>query len=93
MLIGRITPAIVQKALRRAPNHKAAGPDGVPGVVLKHTPPAFHNALHLVFQAMAITGITPPSWLQSHTILLYKKGDPTRLDNYRPITLTNGLLV
>jgi hypothetical protein len=32
-----------------------------------------------------------PSWLQSHTILLYKKGDPTRLDNYRPITLANAL--
>ncbi len=40
---------------------------------------------------MAITGITPPKWLQSHTILLYKKGDPTRLDNYRPITLANAL--
>ncbi len=40
---------------------------------------------------MAITGITPPSWLQSHPILLYKKGDPTRLDNYRPITLANAL--
>ena len=40
---------------------------------------------------MATTWITPPSWLQSHTILLYKKGDPTRLDNYRPITLANAL--
>jgi len=30
-------------------------------------------------------------WLQSHTILLYKKRDPTRLDNYRPITLANAL--
>ena len=40
---------------------------------------------------MAITGITPPTWLQSHTILLYKKGYPTRLDDYRPITLANAL--
>jgi hypothetical protein len=54
-------------------------------------PPTFHEATLLLFQAMAITGITPPSWLQSHTILLYKKGDPTRLDNYRPITLANAL--
>jgi hypothetical protein len=53
-------------------------------------PPAFHEALRLLFQALALTGITPPSsWLQSHTILLYKKGDPTRLDIYRPITLAN----
>jgi hypothetical protein len=40
---------------------------------------------------MAITGITSPSWLKSHTILLYKKGDPTRLDNCRSITIANAL--
>jgi len=54
-------------------------------------PPEFHKDLHLFFQAMAITGITPPSWLQTHSILLYKKGDPTRLDNYHPITLAIAL--
>ena len=59
--------------------------------MLKHMPPAFHEATHLLFQDMAITGITPPTWLQSHTIVLYKKGGPTRLDSYRPITLANAL--
>jgi len=54
-------------------------------------PYQFHEALHLLFQALAITGITPPSWLQSHTILLYKKGDPISLDNYRPITRANAI--
>ena len=91
MISGQITPAIMQEALRRTPNHKAAGPDGVPGLVLKHMPPAFHEALHLLFQALADTGSTPPTWLQSHTILLYKKGDPTLLENYRPITLANAI--
>ncbi len=86
-----ITPAILQEALRRTPNHKSTGPDGIPGVILKHMPPAFHEALQLLFQTMSITGITPPSWLHSHTILLYKKGDPATLDNYRPITLANAL--
>ena len=73
MIAGQITPAIMQEALRRTPNHKAAGPDGVPGLVLKHMPPEFQETLHLLFQALAETGITPPTWLQSHTILLYKK--------------------
>ena len=59
--------------------------------MLKHMPPAFHEALQLLFQTMSITEITPPSWLHSHTILLYKKGDPATLDNYRPITLANAL--
>jgi hypothetical protein len=76
MISGCITPAVMQEALRRTPNHKAAGPYGVPGVLLKHMPPDFHEALQLLFQAMSITGITPPSWLHIHTILLYKKRTP-----------------
>jgi len=91
MISGCITPAIMQEALRRTPNHKAAGPDGVPGMVLKHMPAGYHEALQLLFQALSITGITPLAWLNSHTILLYKKGDPATLDNYRPITLANAI--
>ena len=76
MLIDQIIPAIFQEALRRTSNHKAAGPGGVQGVMCKHMSPAFNEAIHLLIQGMAIRGITPPSWLQSHGILLYKKGGP-----------------
>jgi len=82
---------IMQKALRRTPSNNTTGSDGVPGLILNHMPPAFHEDLHLLFKSMAITWITPPSWLQSHTILLYNKGYATQLDNYRPITLANAL--
>ena len=61
MISGQIALAIMQETPRRNPEHKAAGPDGVPGLVLKHMPPTFHEALHLFFQALAITGTTPPS--------------------------------
>jgi len=60
MLIGQITPTIFREALRRTPNHKAEGQDGVPGLVLKHMPPAFHETIHLLFKAVTITWITPP---------------------------------
>jgi hypothetical protein len=80
----------MQEALRRTFNHKAAGPDEVPGLVLKHMPSTYHEAL-LLFQVLAITRILSTSWLKSHTILLYKKEDPKRLVNCRPITLTNVL--
>jgi hypothetical protein len=59
-------------------------------MILKHMSPEFHEALQLLFQSLSITGITPPSWLNSRTILFYKKGEPTTLDNYRPITLANS---
>jgi hypothetical protein len=38
---------------------------------------------------MSITGTTPPNWLLSNTIMLYKKNDPYNIDNYGPITLAN----
>ena len=72
MIAGKITPAIMHEALRRTPNYKAAG---VPGPVMKHMLPAFDEALHLLFHALAATGITSSSWLKSHTILMYKKGE------------------
>ena len=70
----RLTLEKMVQTLRRTPNHKAVGPDKVPSLVLKHMPPAFHEALQLLFQALDITGNIPPSWLQSRNILLYKKG-------------------
>jgi hypothetical protein len=35
MIAGQITPAIMQEALRQTPNHKAAGPDGVPRLIFR----------------------------------------------------------
>ncbi len=61
IISGQIILAIMQKALHRVPKHKAAGLDGVPELILKPMPPALDEALHLIFQALAITRITPPS--------------------------------
>jgi len=75
MISGYIPPTIIHEALLRTLGHKAAGPDGVSGLVLKHMPPSFHETIHILFQSMVIVGITPPSWLKIHTILL-KKNTP-----------------
>ena len=91
MIIGNIPPAIFQEALRQIPNHKAPGPDNIPGILRKHMTTAFHKAIYHLYQAMAITGITPPNWLLLNNVLLYKKNDPYNLDNYRPIPLANAL--
>ncbi len=91
MIIGGITPAIFQGALDQLPNHKAPDPDNIPRVVLKRMPQTFHNAIYQLFQLMVATGTTPPHWLLSNTIILYKKNDPLNLANYRPTTLANAL--
>ena len=50
-------------------------------------PTIFHSTLALLFQCMAKEGYTPEPWMNSQTVLIHKKADPTILDNYRPIAL------
>ena len=56
---------------------------------MKAMPNCFHKCLMLLFKCMAKQGFTPPTWLTSHTTLIYKKGDPHLMDNYRPIALAS----
>jgi ABC-type thiamine transport system substrate-binding protein len=70
-------------------NSKAAGPDGIPNEILKTMPEAFHDATHAFLAHMGSSMKTAASWKTSHTILLYKKGDPQMVKSYRPIALAN----
>jgi hypothetical protein len=49
MISGHIIMVTLQEALRPTQSYKTAGMDGVASLVLKHMPPAFHEALHLLF--------------------------------------------
>jgi hypothetical protein len=82
MVIGKIIPAIFQAALHQLPNHKAPGRDNIPGVLLKHMPQTFHNAIYQLIQLMSASRTSPPHLLLSNTVLLYKKNDPLNLDSY-----------
>jgi hypothetical protein len=100
MAVVCISTEILQQALRRTPNHNAVNPDGVPGLVLKHMPQAFHKTIHLLFQSMAITGITPPLMAKKPYHTPPKKRTPpywtittrslllTRYTNYRQRVLS-----
>ncbi|UYV62245.1 hypothetical protein LAZ67_1008342 [Cordylochernes scorpioides] len=64
----------------------APGPDGISYQELKRVDP---NATILtqIFQMRAV----PPSWKESSSILVHKKGDAEDLGNWRPITLGNTI--
>ena len=73
MIIYKISPAIFQETLYQLFNHKVPGLDNTPELLLKHIPQEFHKAIYQLFQLMAATITTPPHWLLSKNILLYKK--------------------
>jgi hypothetical protein len=92
MIIGNITPAIFQEALRQLPYHKAPGPDNIPDILLKQMPNAFHKAIYQLFQAIPNhNGHHPIQLAPIKHYLAIQKNDPYNLDIYRPITLANAL--
>jgi hypothetical protein len=87
-----ITRDTFYKTINSLGTSKAPGPDGIPIEIIKFLPLATRSALFSLLSLLAHKAYTPPDWCHSTTCLLHKKGDPTLLDNYRPIALMNNLL-
>ena len=69
--------------------HKADGPDGVPGRLLKICANELVDIYQLLFQSSIDQGIVPPDWKEANVVPLFKKGDKNKAENYRPISLTS----
>jgi hypothetical protein len=87
-----ITRDAFAKTLHSLGTGKARGPNGIPNEIIKFLPPATRSALFSLLSILAHKSYTPLEWCHSTTCLFHKKGDPTLLDNYRPIALMNNLL-
>jgi hypothetical protein len=91
-LADMITPDTFDKIINSLGTGKALSPDGIPNEIIKFLPPATGSALFSLLSLLAHKSYTPHEWCHSTTCLLHKKGDPTLLDNYRPMVLMNNLL-
>jgi hypothetical protein len=47
--------------------------------------------LQLIFQKSLDTGVVPDDWRIANVSPVYKKGQKTLAENYRPISLTNSM--
>lgn len=74
--------------IRSLKHGKTPGPDGVVNELLQVLPQAGKSAIHNVMKLMWATGLTPETWKESSTLLLFKnKGTPLELKYYRRIGL------
>jgi len=73
--------------LKRLPNGRAPGPDGINSDLYKYLPDIFAPHLCTYWRALANLRLPQVSPLQSNIVMLYKKGDPKDPANYRPISL------
>ena len=82
---------VFHELFRHLARNKAAGLDAVPNEILQALPAKLKETVRQLIVTMWLTGYTPDSWKTSRTVLLYKKGDPAILSNWRPTALANTL--
>ncbi|EPB65132.1 hypothetical protein ANCCEY_15805 [Ancylostoma ceylanicum] len=82
-----VLPSEVRHAIELVKNRTAPGPDRIRPEHLKNLPTALVNTLARLFTRYLSECEVPSQWMTSRTVLLYKKGDPQDIGNYRPICL------
>ncbi|KAK6730379.1 hypothetical protein RB195_007068 [Necator americanus] len=86
-VIPEVLPSKIRHAIMSVRNRTAPGPDRIRPEHLKSLPPVLINTLTRLFTRYLSECKVPKRWKTSKTVLLYKKGDPHDIGNYRPICL------
>ncbi|EYC41553.1 hypothetical protein Y032_0564g3526 [Ancylostoma ceylanicum] len=86
-VIPSVLSSKVRHAIKSVKNHTAPGPDRIRPEHLENLPTALVNTLARLFTRYLSECKVPSQWKTSRTVLLYKKGDPQDIGNYRPICL------
>lgn len=78
-------------AVEHTPLEKSPGMDGLPFELYRHMAswnPVMSLLLEVLNQALS-RHVFPESWFSTRMVLLFKKGDPQLLSNWRPLSLIN----
>ncbi|CAI5967659.1 unnamed protein product [Closterium sp. NIES-65] len=89
MLEADWTEQEVKQAFKALANNKSPGKDGLPKELFERNWDILGGEFLRMAQNFSDTASIPASIKEAVTILLHKKGDKDKLDNYRPITLLN----
>ncbi|CAI7835033.1 unnamed protein product [Closterium sp. NIES-53] len=89
MLEADWTEQEVKQAFKALANNKLPGKDGLPKELFERNWDILGGEFLRMAQNFSDTASIPASIKEAVTILLHKKGDKDKLDNYRPITLLN----
>ena len=77
--------------IKKLKNKKSPGPDGVANELLKSAASLVRKPLAHLMNACLQNETIPSDWRNALVILIFKKGDPTDLKNYRPISLLSHM--
>lgn len=80
----------VQAALDSIDINKNSGSDGIPNVFLRRTSHILSHPLTILYNRTLSLGVFPSRWKESFITPVFKKGDRSRVDNYRPVAILNA---
>ena len=84
-----ITDSLVAKTIDRLKPSKSQGPDNIHPKLLKECKNSIVPPLTTIFRKSLQESVLPDVWKQANVTAIYKKGDRTKPENYRPISLTS----
>ena len=68
---------------------KATGPDDIPAIFIKTFARELASVYSLLFRASLAQGEVPKDWKYANITPIFKKGDTSKPENYRPVSLTS----
>ena len=71
-----------ERTIKRMKRHKAQGVDGITSAIIKLGDQSFS-----LFNNILKTKQIPDSWHEAKIVILFKKGDPRDIKNYRSTSL------
>lgn len=90
MFLKPVTPSEILLLGKRLKNKNSSGVDDVPSSVIKLSIPVIGDILCYIINNSFKHGIFPDALKIAVVKPIYKRGDPGRQDNYRPISLLPG---
>ena len=83
-----ITEEEVMKLLKDLNINKASGPDGIPPRILSIAATELSVPIAILFRKSLVSGTLPSEWKMAYVTPIFKKGNKSSVNNYRPVSLT-----
>ena len=87
-----VTVEDIERAIQELKHNAAAGPDGVPAILLRKCSQALARPIYRLWQCSLDSGVVPDTLKAAKICPIYKGGDRSLAKNYRPVALTSHLV-
>lgn len=86
-----VSYADILASIRKLDTSKGPGPDGIPAIFVRNCAEELCIPLSIIFNKSLSTGNFPQIWKTAYIIPIFKSGDKTKCENYRPISILSCL--